>query len=123
MTLSEERTAQDNEQNMEPDTIVSEERIRQIYTQLRHMGCLCRIGDVLTTLTDAELETFYDDFVGLYGEVLALGALERSEWVSQTFTISANQESIHIVRTSLDAMRSEMERRGIALPTPSDILN
>lgn len=50
-----------------------------------------------------------------YGQELALGALERSEWVCGALIINANQDSLCFVRTTLDAVRDEMEQRKAAV--------
>ena len=94
---------------------VSEERLEQIYDDLQDAGCICEMNAVLSALTKDDLEATYGDFMVQYGQELALGALERSEWVCGTLIINANQASLCFVGTALDAMRDEMEQRKAAV--------
>ena len=94
---------------------ISEERLEQIFNNLVEADCICEMSAVLTTLADAELEAVYEDCLEQYGQELALGALERSEWVCGTLIVNANQPSICFSQTALDAVRNEIEQREAAL--------
>lgn len=94
---------------------ISEKRLQQIYDDLQDAGCICEMSALLSALTDEDLEATYCDFMMQYGQELALGALERSEWVCGTLIINANQASLCFVRTALDAMRAEIEQRKAAV--------
>jgi len=94
---------------------ISEESLEQIFSELLDAGCICGMSAVLTTLTDAELEGVYKDFLVQYGQELALGALERSEWFCNNLVINANQPAVYFFHTALDAIRDEIERRKAAV--------
>jgi hypothetical protein len=98
----------------------TEERLDQIFQELMDTDCVCEMSAVLTPLPDCELEAAYTDFLVRYSQELALGALERSEWICENLIIIANQQSICFVRTTLDAMRNELERRKVAERSGAD---
>jgi hypothetical protein len=56
-------------------------------------------------------DAVYEDFLVQYGQELALGALERSEWLCGNLIINANQPSICFLRTALNVMRGEIKGR------------
>jgi hypothetical protein len=103
---------------------ISEKRLEQIFNSLLDADRIHKMSAVLTPLTNAELEAMYEDCLEQYGMQLALGALERSDWVCGTLVINANSASIEFNRTALDAIRSEGERRKAALlATPNGVPN
>jgi hypothetical protein len=76
---------------------------------------LCKMSAVLSPLYDDDLQEVYEDIIDQYGQELAFGALERSEWLCGVFMINANQPSICQLRTVLDAIRSEVDKRKMML--------
>ena len=104
-----------------------EEQLERIYDDLLDAGCTCEMSAVLTVLTNDHLKATYENFLVRFGQELALGALERSEWLCGTLIINANQPAISFVRTALDAMRDEMELRRASgadtSPAPSGLPN
>jgi hypothetical protein len=90
---------------------VSEERLAQIYSELQHGARICELSDVIAPLSNAELEAAYDDALMRYCRQLAFGALDQPEWVSGTLVVNANQELRRLLKTALDAMECEIERR------------
>jgi len=96
---------------------MDEQRLDQIFDELLEANCPCEMSDLLTPLSHHDLKAVYEDFLIQYSQELALGALERSEWLCGNLIINANQPSICFLRTALDAVLIEMDRRKATLPT------
>jgi hypothetical protein len=90
---------------------MDEQELDQIFDQLLEANCVCELNDVLSPLSYDDLEAVYEDFFVQFSQELALGALERSEWLCGNLTINANQASVSFLRTALDVVRGETERR------------
>ena len=90
---------------------MTEERFAQIYDELQRADCTCEMSALLSTLPDHELQTVLEVFLDQYGQELAAGALERSDWLCGTFIINGNQTSIYFLWAAVHVMRTEMERR------------
>jgi hypothetical protein len=90
---------------------MDEQRLEPIFNELLDADCPCEMSDVLSPLSDDDLRAVYEDFFVQYGQELALGALERSEWLCGNLIVNANQPSICFLRTVLDVVRGEIERR------------
>lgn len=94
---------------------MNEKELEQIFNALQNANCPCEMSDVLSPLSYDELLAVEDDLFDHYGQELALGALERSEWLCGNLIVNANQPSICFLRTALDAIRVEIERRRAAM--------
>lgn len=90
---------------------MTEERFAQIYDELQRVDCTCEMTTVLSTLPDHELQTVFEVFLDQYGQELAAGALERSDWLCGTFIINGKQSSIYFLWAAVHVMRTQMERR------------
>jgi hypothetical protein len=97
---------------------MNEHELDQIFDQLLEANCPCEMSDLLSPLSNDDLNAVYEDFLVQYSQELALGALERSEWFCGNLIINANQPSICFTRTALDVMRHEIETRKIAAAEP-----
>jgi hypothetical protein len=94
---------------------VSEKRLDEVFDNLLETHCIHQMSGVLAPLTEDELEAVYNDFIKEFAQELALGALEQSEWMCGNLIINANQNSIRFVGSALDAIRLEIECRGLGL--------
>lgn len=94
---------------------MTDERINCIHDELAAAERPCEMSIVLSSLSDDDLRSVHDDFLDQYGQELAMGALERSDWLYGTFVINANQPSISFVRTALDAVRTKMKDRKVMM--------
>lgn len=92
---------------------MTEQRFDEIFDELLDADCVCSMTAVTAALPDDEVQEAYRSFLIEYGQNLALGALEQSEWMCGTLIINANQEDIAFVRMALDALRSEIAERSI----------
>ena len=90
---------------------MTEERFAQICDELQRADCTCEMTTALSTLPDHELQTVFEVFMDQYGQELATGALERSDWLCGAFVINGNQSSIYFLWAAVHVMRTEMERR------------
>jgi hypothetical protein len=104
---------------MEP----AEDRLEQIFNDLLDANCICEMSDVLTPLTKSELDAAYKDFLIQYSQELALGVLERSDWICGVLLVNANQPSICFCRMALDAIRDETDRRKRSEPLSCGLPN
>ncbi len=96
----------------------TEERLNQIFQDLLDAACICEMSGLLKSLSTEEIAATYEDFLVHYAHELALGALERSEWLCGNLIINANQPSICFLRTALDGIRSEIDQRNAKIEEP-----
>ena len=106
------------------------ERFAEIYDEFQRAECTCETTTVLSTLPDHELQTVFDVFLDQFGQELAGGALERSDWLCGTFIINGNQSSIYFLWAVVRLMKAEMGRRkagsdfpGVDQPCDREIQN
>jgi hypothetical protein len=97
---------------------MTEERFAQIYDELQRANCTCDMSAFLSVLPDHELQTVFEVFLDQYGQELAAGALECSDWLCGTLIINGNQSSIYFLWAAVHVMRTEMERRKAASDLP-----
>jgi hypothetical protein len=90
---------------------MTEQQLENIRNELIAAESLCKMSAVLSPLSEDDLQEVYEDILDEYGEELAFGALERSEWLCGVFIINANQPSICQLRAVLDVIRSKFEKR------------
>lgn len=90
---------------------MTEEQLEIIQDQLAAANCSYEMSDVLSPLSNDQLQDVHEDLLDQYGQELALGALERSEWLCGNLIINANHPSICFTRTALDAVGAEIEER------------
>ena len=76
------------------------------------------MNTMLSALPDHELKTVLEVFFDQYGQELAAGALECSDWLCGTLIINGNQPPIYFLRAAVRVMRAEMERRKAASDPP-----
>jgi hypothetical protein len=93
---------------------MDEQRLEQVFNELLDANCPCEMSDLLSPLSDDDLQAVYEDFLVQYAQELAVGALERSDWFCGNLVINANQPPICFLRTALDLMRDEIKKRKIA---------
>jgi hypothetical protein len=74
---------------------------------------------LLSPLSHDDLEAVYEDILAQYSQELALGALERSEWLCGAFFINANQGPICYLETALDVVGAEMSKRKAMMAGPA----
>jgi hypothetical protein len=84
---------------------MNDEQLEQIFSELQDANCPSEMSDVLSPHSHDDLNAVYEDFLGQYGQGLAFGALERSEWLCGNLIINANQPSICFLRAVLDVVR------------------
>lgn len=102
---------------------MNDQQLEQVFDELQDANCPCEMLDVLSPLPDDDLQEVYEDFLVQYGQELALGALERSEWVCDNLIINANQPSICFLKTALNEIRREIEKRKAMAQPAIRILN
>ncbi|MGJ5813699.1 hypothetical protein [Paludibaculum fermentans] len=90
---------------------MTDEQLDRIFASLQDANCPFEMNVVLSPLSDDDLQATYANLLVQYGQELALGALERSEWPCGNLIVNANQASICFVNTVLDAVRSEIRCR------------
>jgi hypothetical protein len=90
---------------------MNERELDRIFDQLLEADCPTEMSDLLTPLSNDDLDAIYEDFLVQYSQELAVGALERSEWLCGNLIINANQPSICFARTVLDLVRGDIEKR------------
>jgi hypothetical protein len=66
---------------------------------------------VLGSLSDDDLQLFYDHVLEQFALELLIGAHENSEWFNGKLVIDANHGPIHLLQTAFYAMRLEVQRR------------
>jgi hypothetical protein len=69
---------------------------------------------VLGSLSDDELQVFYDDVLEQFALELLVGADENSEWSNGNLVIDANHGPIHLLQAAFYAVRLEVQRRKLA---------
>ena len=69
---------------------------------------------VLGSLSDDDLQIFYDDVLEQFALALLIGADKNSEWSDGNLVIAANHGPIHLLQTAFYAVKLEVERRGVA---------
>jgi hypothetical protein len=100
------------------------QQLDEIFDALEDVTCPSEMGIVLLPLSYDDLLAVEDDLFDQYSQELALGALERSEWLCGNLIINANQPSICLTRTALGAIRGEIEaRKAMAARIATGILN
>jgi hypothetical protein len=67
---------------------------------------------VLGSLSDDELQVFYDNVLEQFALELLVGADKDSEWSDGKLVIDANHGPIHLLQTAFYAVRLEVQRRG-----------
>jgi len=90
---------------------MTDEQLDKLFDALLDANCLCEMSDLLSPLSDDDIHAVHEEFLFQYGQELASGALERSEWTGGNILISANQPPICFLRTALDAVRKLMDGR------------
>ncbi len=69
---------------------------------------------VLGSLSDHELQLFYDHVLEQLALELLVGADKNSEWSNGNLVIAANHGPIHLLQTAFYAVRLEVQRRSSA---------
>ena len=68
---------------------------------------------VLGSLSDDELQVFYDDVLEQFALELLVGAHENSTWSNGNLVIAANHGPIHLLQAAFYAVRLEVQRRSV----------
>ena len=66
---------------------------------------------VLGSLSDDQLQIFYDDMLEQFALALLVGAHKNSEWSNGNLVIAANHRQIHLLQAAFYAVRFELQRR------------
>jgi hypothetical protein len=66
---------------------------------------------VLGSLSDDDLQVFYDHVLEQFALELLIGAHENSEWSNGKLVIDANHGPIHLLQAAFYAVRLEVQRR------------
>lgn len=90
---------------------MNEQQLEGLFNALKEADCSSEMSDVLSPLSEADLDSVHDEFLDQYGLELALGALERSAWRCGNLIINANQPSICFFGTALEAIREKKRER------------
>ena len=104
---------------------MDEQRLENIFHELLDADCPCEMSDLLSPLSDDDLDSIHENLLDQFGQELCDGALERSDWLCGAFIIAANQGPISFLEAALDVVRNEMEKRRTtaAAEITSGILN
>jgi hypothetical protein len=68
---------------------------------------------VLGSLSDHNLQSFYDNVLEQFALALLIGAHENSDWSDGKLVIDANHGNIHLMQAAFYAVRVEVQRRGV----------
>jgi hypothetical protein len=90
---------------------MTEERLNQIFDDLLNAESIQGISDVLSPLSEDDLDAVSRDFMEMYSQELAIGAIECSAWLCGNLLINANQSSILFMQTVLQLINVEAEKR------------
>ena len=66
---------------------------------------------VLGSLSDHDLQVFYDDVLEQFALELLIGAHENSDWSNGKLVIDANHGPIHLLEAAFYAVKLECQRR------------
>jgi hypothetical protein len=66
---------------------------------------------VLGSLSDDQLQIFYDDVLEQFALALLVGAHENSTWSNGNLVIAANHRQIHMLQAAFYAVKLEVQRR------------
>jgi hypothetical protein len=100
---------------IQPEAAISYDRLKQICGEIADAQCVCEIGTVVALLPDDELIAAHRDFLHQFGYELVLGAIQKSEWTcGGSLQIEANLTCIGVVRTAVQLMWDEIEKRNAA---------
>ncbi len=66
---------------------------------------------VLGSLSDDQLQVFYDPVLERFALELLIGADKNSEWSNGKLVIDANHGPIHLLQAAFYAVRLEVQRR------------
>ncbi len=67
---------------------------------------------VLDSLSDDQLQIFYDDVLEQFALALLVGAHKNSTWTNGNLVIAANHRNIHLLQAAFYAVQLEVQRRG-----------
>jgi hypothetical protein len=66
---------------------------------------------VLDSLSNDELQVFYDDVLEQFALALLVGADRDSQWSDGNLVIAANHRNIHLLQAAFYAVKLEVQRR------------
>ena len=66
---------------------------------------------VLGSLSDDQLQVFYDNVLEQFALELLIGADKNSEWSNGSLVIDANHRQIHLLQAAFYAVKLEVQRR------------
>ncbi len=69
---------------------------------------------VLGSLSDDDLQIFYDNVLEQFALALLVGAHENSTWSNGNLVIAANHRQIHLLQAAFYAVKLEAQRRSAA---------